>query len=279
VAPFVFEDYLILQPFLRGTEKMVVFLVSHAVQYARSPYERAGSRPPAGLVLCDPGQELDLTGTALDALPRTIFPLCLDLSLLPPAHEVPERPAHIAIFSRMEPDKPLDFFFYSLQGLLRQASVMLHVFGRGDKGAYAHLLELLGITKYVRFEGHAPDMHDAIRLHQIAVVWGHSIGSFFGYSTLQLASAGVPLILWNMGARSSPEAWVPTYASVPEFTNHTALLLRSHDRLAAHGAQLREEILARRDIRHRIHGLEAFLESLVAHPNPMGGALRSGTLS
>jgi glycosyltransferase involved in cell wall biosynthesis len=254
----ILEDYMILHHSL-SRSNCVIFVMNHGVQYAVSPYHRelVGN---VAVVFSDSAQRSDVVGTPFANCPHTVFPLTLDLRgrdvlFAPP----PEGRRKIAVFSRIEAQKPLAFFLFAFQSLCRRLDTSLHLYGRGDPRVYEHLIRQLGVGGRVTFEGHREDLGDTVRRDGLSLVWGHSVGSFLGYSSLELASFGVPLVLWNLGDAPRSEESLPILSTVVDFVGYSERLLREPERLALHGQGLRSWVQERHDIQGRIGELEKFL--------------------
>lgn len=261
------EMYTALQRAFRDEGSLITYLMSHRVQYAYDPYADCLPHRTHHFVLADPWQSQEIAGTMCGQAETAVVPLVLDFSDRE-SIELPElenEPVRIGIFSRLSPERPIEFFFHALQRLLKDIDATLHIYGRGDPQGLFPLLGRLGIRDRVIFMGHQADLEETIRRDKLSVIWMISIGAFIGYGSIEAAGAGVPIVFWSLRDVLPDEILAETggamhaFTEVNDFVAYNRTILREPAQRRKVGQQLREYVLERNDVRKHIASLEAYL--------------------
>jgi glycosyltransferase involved in cell wall biosynthesis len=244
LAVFLAENYRAVQEWLRPSDRVALFHMSHGTQYEASPLSELRPEGLCRLVLMDEGQRPDIEGTAWESTPVEMLPLLIE----PPDDEVsyrapPGPPWRVGYFSRLSPQKPLEPFLFALQILRQTLDVRLHVYGSGDRAGYDHMLGYLGLRQAVVFEGHRERLETVLD-DGIAIGWLPSVGDFVGYAAIELALRGLPIQFWRMGSVKPPAGTiVAPAATVDGLARDTERLLRAGQRgLRERGRALREHL-------------------------------------
>jgi glycosyltransferase involved in cell wall biosynthesis len=269
IAAIQIENYYLIQPLVRTNEKVVVHLMSHAVQYAVNPYLDCEAGRSYRFVLFDPAQAEDYAAAPCSGADTFDFPLALDVTAFSDlsAFIRTAAPFRIAIFQRLHPkEHPFTGFFNAFARILQTMDAELFVYGDGDAGVFIRELDQLGIREHVKFVGHTASMERALREDRISIVWQNSIGPAIGYASIEVAAYGFPLLFWSI-IESEPESLASqtggallAYHDPARLADETIRLLRDPGTLLAFGAKLRKYVFREYDIRRHIGRLEDFIE-------------------
>lgn len=140
----------------------------------------------------------------------------------------------IAIFTRLDPYKPLDPFLYSFQLLLDQIpKAELHIFGNGNPQDFGimDMVNRLGIKNKVFFRGHSENIVETIITEKINLSWFHGYNNDrpAGYAGLDICTTGTPLICWdfcNYPNNTVKEPIIyPHYKNLNKFVSKTIEIL------------------------------------------------------
>jgi glycosyltransferase involved in cell wall biosynthesis len=274
------ENYHLLQPLLRDNRKVITHLMSHAVQYPVNPYVDCRPGRLYRFVLFDPAQVNDLSGTPAEGAETLDFPLALDPRPFADLSAIPNgtKPYRIGIFQRLHPkEHPFEGFFAAFRRILESVDAELIVYGRGNPAVFARDLDRHGIAAKVKFMGHRPSIEAALREDGLSLVWQISIGGAVGYSSIEIASYGFPLLLWNIIETNSDDAARESGGAMRSYHDPDALAadtlrcLESRERLRAGGAALRQYAIQRYDIYRHINRLQDKLEAIAETANRVNG--------
>ena len=138
----------------------------------------------------------------------------------------------IGIFTRLNPFKPLDPFFYSFQLLLDQyPHVELHIFGAGDPNDFGmtDMLERLTIQDKVFFRGHQEDIVETAINEELSLSWfqGYNNDRPAGYAGLDICTTGTPLLCWDFSPKPNnfENKIYPHYKNLNKFVDKTVEIL------------------------------------------------------
>jgi glycosyltransferase involved in cell wall biosynthesis len=274
------ENYYLIQPLVPTNEKIVVHLMSHAVQYAVNPYLDCEAGRSYRFVLFDPAQAKDYAAAKCSGAVTLDFPLALDVTAFADLSAIVRTaaPFRIAIFQRLHPkEHPFAGFFKAFARILLTLDAELLVYGDGDSGIFASDLDELGIRERVKFVGHTSSMERALREDGISLVWQNSIGLAIGYASIEVAAYGFPLLFWSIieldseNLASQTDGALLAYHDPMRLADETLRLLLDPEMLRAFGTKIREYALQKYDIRRHIGRLEDFIE-LVANECRGGGS-------
>jgi glycosyltransferase involved in cell wall biosynthesis len=265
IAVIQIETFLWLQRALARHPNVVIHLVSELWQYQANPYLQCLPRRYR-LVVQHSYQLEDVRQSALEGAEAIDFPLPLSFVDRDDVYTYPlGAEPKIAVFIRVDPQRPFDGLIYSFQALLERApGARLHLFGGGDRSAVERLLGLLHIRDRVVFEGHSTDLGGALREGRFHLGWMTCVGQHVGYSSIEVSSYGIPLVFWNFGRAAPAEVSAETSGAVqvantvPALVELTLSLLADEPLLRRLGRELRAHLRARHDISPRIGALEAF---------------------
>jgi hypothetical protein len=262
------ENYYLVQPLVKNNEKVIVHLMSHAVQYRVNPYIDCLPGRSYRFVLFDPAQRNDLAGTHCSGAETLDFPLALDTRPFPDLSALPRASARyrIAIFQRLhQKEHPFSGFFQALRHLLETVDAELVVYGRGDPTVFDSELAVLSVRDRVKFVGHTASIERALREDQISLVWQISIGPAIGYSSIEIGAYGFPVLLWNIidsEANQRDGDGFRAFHSPRALADETLRLLKDPAEQRAAGAKLRQYVLRNYDIYGHMPRLEAKLEEI-----------------
>ena len=169
----------------------------------------------------------------------------------------------IGIFTRLNPFKPLDPFFYSFQLLLDQnPEVELHIFGAGDPNEYGMLdmLERLNIQDKVFFRGHQEDIVETALKEKLSLSWfqGYNNDRPAGYAGIDICTTGTPLICWDFCPK--PNDYIneifPHYKNLNKFVNKTIEILSEESKATILSEIQYNDVISNRNIEDYIKVLE-----------------------
>lgn len=265
------ENYLELQKVLARRNNVVVGLMSNAFQYNGNVYDSLNPHTYYRFTLMDPSQKQDIreaTGLKFEAV---YFPLILDFSDRKNAYRRPVgQPFKIGIFVRISPERPVHFFFYALQVLLRDMDAQIYFYGIGDARYVAHLASFLGVGGRIVVRGHAADLRHALVADGITMVWQTCHGEILGYTPIEVASHGYPIVFWNLGTLSYEEILKRTdhsvhgFKDVVEFVQFTRSLIQSVNGLERLGENLSMYVRERYSAPKHICKIEHYFSSVIS---------------
>ena len=112
---------------------------------------------------------------------------------------------HIAIFTRLSPEKPIADLLNVFKRIKRARPVVLHLFGEGDISQYDQATQALLNQEGILFEGQSDSLIDSCLEKPIDLVLAPCFGVTGGYADIELRGAGIPVLFWNYGAISDQE--------------------------------------------------------------------------
>ncbi|MHA2283476.1 MAG: hypothetical protein ACXAC5_21760 [Promethearchaeota archaeon] len=265
------ENYYLLQQFFNNNSNIIIHLMSHQIQYEEQLYTECLPNRNYRFVLADRNQKRDLLGSEAESAEIHHFPLVLDMKnrnfIYRLAHAFPIK---IAVFTRLSPQKPIDFFLYAFNDLLESVDATLHIYGRGNPNTYTSTLNMLNIQNKVFFEGHRVNLEKSITQDRIGIGWMLSIDSYIGYASIELASFGLPLIFRNLyesryeDIKSQTNGIVHSFHNISDFVDFNKETINHPDRLLTLGKKLREYVYSENDVVKHIHRLENLYRETVS---------------
>jgi glycosyltransferase involved in cell wall biosynthesis len=273
------ENYYLVQPLVKNNDKIIIHLMSHAVQYDVSPYADCLPGRSYRFVLFDPAQKNDLASLKCLRAETFDFPLALATHSFPDLSTKPKTSARyrIAIFQRLHPkEHPFSGFFQALRHILDVVDAELVIYGRGDPAVFDSELLELNIRDRVTFVGHTASIERALREDQISLVWQISIGKAIGYSSIEIGAYGFPVLLWNItGCEADPgnSDGFRTFHDPKALADETLRLLNDPGEQRAAGAMLRQYVIRNYDIYGYMPSLEAKLMEIAREAGgPVAGS-------
>ncbi len=140
----------------------------------------------------------------------------------------------IGIFTRLNPFKPLDPFFYSFQLLLdKNPNIELHIFGAGDpiELGMIDMLERLAIQDKVFFRGHQEDIVESAINEELSLSWfqGYNNHAPSGYAGIDICTTGTPLLCWDFCPKPNgfENDIYPHYKNLNKFVDSTINILNN----------------------------------------------------
>lgn len=169
----------------------------------------------------------------------------------------------IGIFTRLNPFKPLDPFFYSFQLLLdKYPNVELHIFGAGDPNEYGmtDMLERLAIQDKVFFRGHQEDIVLTAINENLALSWfqGYNNHAPSGYAGIDICTSGTPLLCWDFcpNPNSFENEIYPHYKNLNKFVDKTISLLNDEVEATLLSEKQYNDVVKNRNIKDHIKVVE-----------------------
>ncbi|MEA2163618.1 MAG: hypothetical protein QOK37_1745 [Thermoanaerobaculia bacterium] len=263
------ENYYLVQPLVKNNERIIIHLMSHAVQYEVSPYADCLPGRLYRFVLFDPAQEHDLAVIRLSRIETLDFPLALATNPFPDLSQQPRTSGRhrIAIFQRLHPkEHPFSGFFLAFRRILEVMDAELVIYGRGDPVVFDSELLELGIRDKTSFAGHTASIERALREDGISLVWQISIGPAVGYSSIEIGAYGFPVLLWDIADTKAEQKDGDGFRSFHDpqaLADQTLRLLKNPEEQRAAGAMLRQYVIRHYDIDGHMPRLEAKLEEIV----------------
>ncbi|WP_394673813.1 hypothetical protein [uncultured Chryseobacterium sp.] len=175
----------------------------------------------------------------------------------------------IGIFTRLDPFKPLDPFFYSFQLLLdRLPNCELHIFGNGDpiQTGMTQSLERIGMQDKVFFRGHQEDITDTAIDEKLDLSWfqGYNNDRPAGYAGFDICTTGVPLLCWDF--KPNPNEYknpvYPHYKNLNQFVAKTIEILTDHNKAEDLSEKQYNDVLKTRSAVNHIKTIEAEYERI-----------------
>ena len=170
----------------------------------------------------------------------------------------------IGIFTRLNPFKPLDPFFYSFQILLdKLPNTELHIFGNGNPLNYGimDMIERLGIEDKIFFRGHSEDITKTVISEEINLSWFHGYNNDrpAGYAGLDICSTGTPLICWDFCPKPNniqDPIIYPHYKNIKEFVSKSIEILTNENEANNLSLLQSDDILKNRNTQDKIFIIE-----------------------
>ncbi|HEY9869902.1 MAG TPA: glycosyltransferase [Candidatus Obscuribacterales bacterium] len=266
------EYYLWVQDLLPDNDRVIIHIMTPLAHYETSPYTQCHpARDYRFLLLFEEAVE-EVAALPFKSIETLVLPHLYDFADTPQleikSHLSP--PFHIAIFTRLDPSKPIVPLLESFYELRKDLDVHLHIFGRGEQAVYNSLIDRLGLRNWVTFEGHTTSLELAVKDKRIALAWGLYYGSPGGYAGIELAALGVPVLLWNLSRRADEDVFktwdglVRVFSTPEDLARATGDLLRNKATLLEFAASQQKLVRERYDVRRHISVLEKAYENLVA---------------
>lgn len=177
----------------------------------------------------------------------------------------------IGIFTRLDPYKPLDPFFYSFQVLLdKLPNTELHIFGNGNSSDFGikEMIDRLGIGNKIFFRGHSESITETIILEKINLSWFHGYNNDrpAGYAGLDVCSTGTPLICWDFCAKPNNNIKEPIvyphYKNINQFVSKSIEILTNQFRAEELSSLQSNDIFTNRNTKDHIWILEQEYERI-----------------
>jgi glycosyltransferase involved in cell wall biosynthesis len=266
VACIQIENFLELQGLLSRQQGAVIHAMSNRFQYSYDPYDEFRPDVRYRFVTFDRSQTEELH--ALPCADVFEWPLSMNFGEYPCLPEVQDTSGtvKIGIFTRLSREKPLEPLFVCFKELTQRINATLHVYGGGDPSIFTRNLNRLGIRSRVFFKGHQPDMITTVRRDELSMCWLMSVGTLLGYSSIELAATGMPMLFWNYGtwstSRIADETYgaVRSFASVAEFVGAAVSYLSDRQALRQLGTSLQRYVRRRHDINKNIGAIQEYYE-------------------
>ena len=257
-----------LSPTLDTQSNVVIHHVNHQFQFERNYFDEC---PQRKLVILDKQLEMEVRNSRMHDASLYMLPLPMRLSTrphLPPTVREPGEPVRIGVVSRLLRDRPNEPLLRCFAAVLERTDAVLYFYGGGDKTQYDALIDELGIRDKVLFMGHQEDLEGAIQRDRLSLLWLVSMGPSIGYASLEVASLGVPMVFWNLSAKSHEEILAATDGALQSFDDEeqfaafNAQVLHDEEALRTLGSRLRAYVQREFEIGNNIAALEAYYETV-----------------
>ena len=267
---------------LREFSNFDVHLMCHQIQFNNGVYRHFEKGKRYNFVYIDAQQLEEVKAEEILIGNNFLFPLSLKLSdyniednLLSRISEVKGVEHHIGIFTRINNCKPIDIFLKAFQEIINkgESQVKLHIFGTTtqDPTYLAHLKEFISknnLDQMVIFEGHSDDMINSIKEKNIDLVWGLSIYSFMGFSSLEIGAYGIPIILNNIDisinrADNDSKQCPPYFTNYVDLAAYTSTLLNSNNKKIDLGELIKKKIAEEHDLDKNITNYQKYLLDVI----------------
>lgn len=266
VAFIQIENFLELQGAV-DAKRVVVHAMSNRFQYSYDPYDELKRGASYRFVTWNRAQSEDLSSVRGAEIFE--WPLSMNFdgyASLPVDHG--GKTARIGVFTRLSREKPLEPLLLCFRELTEHIDATLHVYGRGNPSMFASTLTRLGLGGRVTFEGHQHDMIATVRRDRLSMCWLMSLGSFLGYSSIELAATGMPMLFWNYGTTDTANiaaesaGAVRAFNSVRAFVDVARRCLTDQAALRKLGLSLQQFVRERHDIRKNIGVIQDYYRRL-----------------
>lgn len=249
--------------------KIVIHLLSWGIQYLKNPYENLPDRPYRFVTMIE-SQKEHVLETQFKAItdPKFDFfgfPLILDLNGRENIYDPSTEDPIIGVFSRINYDQPTIMFLFAFHLLLKRIpSAKMHFYGKAFSDEhlqfYRQTAEILGISHALTFKGHVPDLQRAISDDRITMGWMNIGNSTLGYSSIEIASSGLPVTFFNIDKHDPSEIdeRLNVFNDLEAFVEHSAGVLSKLDRLNEESAKLYDFIQSEHNAERNIAFLEHY---------------------
>lgn len=239
--------YLIRARLLTST--LIVHLMSHRIQYVSNPYEEIGLARCFLFVCMDETQQQELTSLHGEESHSVVVPLFIQGSefQVVPVNDTDK--TRVAVFIRLSAERVIKPLFYAFELLTKKTWAELYIFGSGHDQSLIDLVHALGLTDKVHFMGHSSNMRESIVEHKINLSFSVMIDGTLGYSSIELALLGVPMVFFNAGELTD-EQITSRYGEIFEVGN-------SAERVGQLGIELAN---SERRRRHAVDSLRTFVQ-------------------
>jgi glycosyltransferase involved in cell wall biosynthesis len=249
---------------------IVIHLLSWGIQYLKNPYENLPDRPYRFVTMIESQKE-----HVLETQFKTItnpkfdffgFPLILDLNGRENNYVASTENPIIGVFSRINYDQPTIMFLFAFQLLLKRIpTAKMHFYGKAISDEhlqfYHQTAEILGISHALTFKGHVPDLQRAISDDQITMGWMNIGNSTLGYSSIEIASFGLPVTFFNIDKHDplKIDARLNVFNDLEAFVEHSAAVLFETNKLKLESQKTHEFIQSKHSSSLNINELEMYL--------------------
>jgi glycosyltransferase involved in cell wall biosynthesis len=252
---------------LGKNSNVIIHHVTHRFQFDRDYFSELNQDI---IVINDDQQKNEILNSNLNNPTLFFLPLpmnfqnCINLGKL---HSVIDsQKIRIGVFSRLFKDRPNEPIFYRFQELsLQMPNLELYFYGSGDSSLYNDILTELNITDKVFFKGHSNSISKSIVDDHIKILWLVSMDKSISYSSIEIASLGMPMVFWNLSNKMNyEEILYQTAYAINSFNNkkdfilYNIKILHNDLLLNQNGQNLRNYVLNYFDINHNIKELENF---------------------
>ncbi|MEO5891112.1 MAG: hypothetical protein ABIQ31_12705 [Ferruginibacter sp.] len=170
----------------------------------------------------------------------------------------------IGIFTRLDPMKPLDPFFYAFHLMLdKYANLELHIFGSGDtvKSGMQRFTEHLNIKDKVFFRGHSENIVETAKVEKMDLVWFQGYKNRpAGYAGFDICLSGVPQVLWDFSTADAAVAddslVFPMYKNLNLFIQKSVEILLDEQTAIAYSNRQFTDVVENKNMKKKIHTLE-----------------------
>ncbi|MCH2223363.1 MAG: hypothetical protein MK066_01245 [Crocinitomicaceae bacterium] len=251
----------------------IIHLLSWGIQYMENPYESLPNRSYQFVTMIESQQdhvkETSFKHISSPDFKFFNFPLILDLENRKNTYEPNVETPIIGVFSRINFDQPTIMFLFAFHSLLKRLpNAKLYFYGKYLEQSiydfYLQTTKVLGIEKSLHFKGHVPNLQETIIKDEITMGWMNIGNSTLGYSSIEIASFGLPMTFFNIEKHdpSKIDDRLSVFNDMESFVEHSFEVISNEDKIKAESNKTHDFIISNHSAKKRIGELENLLLSL-----------------
>jgi len=173
---------------------------------------------------------------------------------------------NIAVFTRIAPNKRLEYFILAFHLLCNKYSDLkfrLKIFGFIQSNSYYEsilgMIAFYRLEEFIDFEGHSEHMAESILQKNIAIAWHIHSTSSPGYAGIEVAATGLPCLYYEAGnLNDNDHSPLKKFKRIDLFAEETVKLIEDEGLYNDYSVKQRNYIINHFDIENYISMLEKY---------------------